>query len=286
MLKLNALVAPLFALFLGMTCASAQTDTIAPYEIVPDGREYTINLGANERNVREISVYFVSTGNISSAVEIKVAAPVGVKGSARFGYLGDQDPQIALASSPLIQAAKIRNSQRKENPTFPIIEESNGYGSAYVWYHLEKDACSGNKSSKYITQVKLDLSGINPSLYDGVFSITVALKEYKFTGAKVASIKPSSDGKYKGEPILLMGSIDYGNEYVNIVGWKGNKIASNRRIPVVKYVGYKGYSLSLARLKGYLNGGKFTFELSNGGDVYGVCFSAVRRRQVTNGYPK
>jgi hypothetical protein len=58
-----------------------------------------------------------------------------------------------------------------------------------------------------------------------------------------------------------------------------------KRIPIVKYVGYKGYGLSLARIKGLLNGGKATFELSNGGDIYGVCFSLARKRQVRNGYP-
>jgi hypothetical protein len=116
--------------------------------------------------------------------------------------------------------------------------------------------------------------------------VSVALQEFPFKRDQAASIKPSSDGKYRGEPILLMQTIAYGSEYVNIRQYaKSGKLRSARRIPIIKYVGYRGLSLSLARLRGLLNGGKATFELTNGSDIYGVCFSLARRRQVRNGYP-
>jgi hypothetical protein len=90
---------------------------------------------------------------------------------------------------------------------------------------------------------------------------------------------------YKGEPILLMSTMAYGGEYVSIVKWAKGKIASIKEIPVVKYVSYRGYNLSLARLNGTLSGGKVTYELSDGGLTYGVCLAAERRRQYANGYP-
>jgi len=54
-------------------------------------------------------------------------------------------------------------------------------------------------------KVKLDLSGIDPTLYDQGFSISIAVKESPFKGKRVASIKPSSDGKYYGEADLAHG---------------------------------------------------------------------------------
>jgi hypothetical protein len=273
----------LIASFVG---ATAFAESIPPYEVIADGKEYQIILGPKERNITDLSVYFVSTGNISTAVEIRVAGPKGIKGSVRGGVIGPQNAAEVVALPAALQPIRTRISNTKDAPDFGLTTSSDDarVGSAYVWYHLQKDNCSGGKTDRYVSQVKLDLTGIDPALYDLTFAITLSLKEFKFSGAMVASIKPSSDGKYKGEPILLMASIG-SPEYVNIVSWRNKKIASSRRIPVVKYVGYKGYGLSLARLRGVLNGGRATFELSNGGDIYGVCFTAVRRRQSANGYP-
>jgi hypothetical protein len=265
--------------------AHAQT-AIPPYEVVPDGQQYQITLGEKERNIKQLSIFFVSTGNVSSAVEIRVEGPMGIRGTVRGGFLGSASPQDVLSASGRLDPIRTRLSMEKDAKDFGLTVNGSDarVGSAYVWYHLQKNACSGGRTDRYISEVILDLSSIDPSLYALTFSIRLGLKEFKFSRSMVASIKPSSDGKYRGEPILLMASVGY-PEYVNIVRWAGNRIRSARRIPVVKYVSYKGYGLSLARLRSVLTGGRHTFELSNGGDLYGVCFNAVRQRQSVNGYP-
>jgi len=259
---------------------------IPPYEVVADGSEYQITLSAKEKGTTELSVYFVSAGNVSTATEIRVAGPMGIRGTVRGGFLGTQNAATAVSAPAPFDPIRIRSSNVKDSTDFALIASSSDSqtGAAYNWYHLQKDNCGGNAKDRYVSLMKLDLTGVNPALFDSSFQITLSLKEFKFKGAMVASIKPSSDGKYKGEPILLMGQVG-SPEYVNVVSWRNKKIAGQRRIPVVKYVGYKGYSLSLARLNGVLNGGKATVELSNGGDIYGVCFTMVRRRQSVNGYP-
>lgn len=278
-------VAILQVLILLPNISFAQT-AIPPYEIVADGSEYQITLSPKEKGISEISVYFVSTGNISTATEMRVAGPMGIRGTVRGGFLGTENAATVVTAAAPLAPIRIRSSNVKDAADFPLVASTDNsqFGTAYNWYHLQKDNCAGSAKDRYLSIMKLDLTGVNPTLFDSSFQITLSLKEFKFKGAMVASIKPSSDGKYKGEPILLMGQVG-SPEYVNIVSWKNKKIAGQRRIPVVKYVGYKGYSLSLARLNGVLNGGRSTVELSNGGDIYGVCFTMVRRRQSVNGYP-
>lgn len=267
------------------SAAIAQTD-IPPYQVTSDGTQYQIELGPSHRSLKELSVYYISTGNITTTAEIQIEGPMGIKGSVVGGFLGDQDPATVLTSGKGLAPIRTRLSFKKDAKDFGLTPSSSDprAGSAYVWYHLQKDNCGGARSDKYISQLKIDLSGVDPALYDLTFRIRLGIKELKFTRSMVASIKPASDGKYRGEPILLMSSVGY-PEYVNIVNWRGKRITRTRRIPVVKYVSYKGYGLSLARLNGVLNGGKATFELTNGGEIYGVCFTAVRKRQSVNGYP-
>jgi hypothetical protein len=275
----------LLALLASIPMAHAQE--LAPYEVVPDGREYGIRMGTNERSLKAISVYFVSTGNVSNKVEVAVQGPASIVGTARAGFLGGQGAAQALSISTAVQSVLVRSYEKKKGMS-SFSPVSYGYSDAYanVSFHIQKDACAP-ATSKYVAQVKLDLSGIDPALYDQGFTISIAVKESPFKGKKVASIKPSSDGKYYGEPILLMETVGWGGEYVNKVTWKGGRIVATKRLPIVKYVSYRGYGLSLARIKGILNGGKHTFELSSSGsdEVYGVCLKAVRARQRINGYP-
>ncbi len=280
-------VCTLLTLSIFALVSRAAAQELAPYEIVPDGRQYEIEMGPSERSLKTISVYFVSTGNVSNNVTVDVIGPQGILGTVRSGFIGGEVAANALASPIAVGDVSVRSYPNpKEVPSFATAPYGSdtrvGYASAN--FHLQKDAC-GAKTSRYVAQVKLDLSGISPALYDQVFSIILAVKETPFQGDRVASIKPSSDGKYRGEPILLMQTVGYGNEYVNKVTWKGGKIVARKRIPIVKYVGYMGYGLSLARIKSILGGGKHTFELSNGGEIYGVCLKATRTRQRVNGYP-
>jgi hypothetical protein len=197
------------------------------------------------------------------------------------------DEQLKVVPWQLQTRMKIRNElglKANEYDGFAIAREG-GNGTMSFLYHSQKDACAPERTEVFHTGVWFDLSGISPDLRATGFTIRLAMREHQFQGARVASIKPASDGKYRGEPILLMGAVQYGGEYVNVVRRSRAGVRSTRRIPVVKYVSYKGYTLSLARLRNVLRGGRATFELTNGGLIYGVCFELRRRRQVANGYP-
>ena len=66
----------------------AEAQELAPYEIVPDGRQYEIQMGPSERSLKNLSVYFVSTGNVSNNVTVDIMGPQGILGTARGGALG------------------------------------------------------------------------------------------------------------------------------------------------------------------------------------------------------
>jgi hypothetical protein len=267
--------------------ASAFAQELAPYQIIPDGKQYEIRLGPNQRSLKAISVFFVSTGNMSNLVQITLSGPVGIRGIARGGYIGDLDAATALTTNhPTIAQYGIREyGAKKTAESFATTSSYDPmYGYVAPWFHLTKDAC-GKKSDKYVAQVKLDLSGVDPTFYDQIFSIQISVTEQRFQRRPVASIKPSSDGKYFGEPILLMNTVGYGDEFVTKNTWRGGRIVASVKLPVVKYVGYMGYGLSLVRIKNVLKGGKHTWDLTNGGEIYGVCLQAVRKRQRINGYP-
>jgi hypothetical protein len=284
-MNIRIVISLVASLLVSGTAAVAQE--LSPYQVVPDGKQYEIRMGPSQRSLKTISVYFVSTGNMSNAVQINLSGPVGIRGTARGGFIGDLDGATALATNySTIQPYGIRAYGQKDSTENFVTASSYNpyYGYVSPWFHLTKDAC-GKKSDRYVVQVKLDLSGVDPALYDRVFSIQVAVKEQKFSRKPVASIKPSSDGKYFGEPILLMNTVGYGNEFVTKNTWRGGQIVRSVKLPVVKYVGYMGYGLSLIRIKKVLKGGKHTWDLTNGGEIYGVCLKATRTRQRVNGYP-
>lgn len=263
----------------------AYADDIPPYKIDADGSQYEVVLGAPQKGMSKVSVYFESKGNVSNAVFVRVGGPAGTRGRIRGARVLDssQSEQEVLQTLSAADSYKVFGSDLKEYDEFEIADALAGNASE-VLYHLQKDACQPRKLSRYLSEINLDLSAIDQEEFDRGFTIKVAVLEIPFPGATLASIKPSSDGKFRGEPILLMGSIGYGGEYVKIIRRRKNRVVSQRTIPVVKYVGYRGKTLSLARLRGLLRGGKATFELTGGGYVYGVCFELSRRRQVANGY--
>jgi|LauGreDrversion4_2_1035121.scaffolds.fasta_scaffold18625_1 hypothetical protein len=285
-MNVRSILLLLVSLIVTGNSAFAQTE-LAPYEIVPDGKQYEIQLGPDQINLKTLSVFFVSTGNMSNAVQINLSGPVGIRGTARGGFIGGLDAANALKTNhPTISSYGIRAYGVKNTTESFVTASSYDPYSGYIapWFHLTKDACGG-KSDRYVAQIKLDLSGVDPALYSQIFSIQISVKEQKFSRKPVASIKPSSDGKYFGEPILLMNTVGYGNEFVTKNTWRGGKVVASVKIPVVKYVGYRGYGLSLIRIKNVLKGGKHTWDLTNGGEIYGVCLQAVRKRQRVNGYP-
>jgi hypothetical protein len=231
---LLALTASLFPLF------SAAAQSAPVYEVVADGTTYQANFTAATRNIKEFTVYFVSEGNNSTSVAVGLQAPNGARAKAQIGFLGAKDVKQAVSDLSFGMETKFRNTTSKKEFSESVVkaeEGSSSLGSSYSWFHLHKDACSGSKKSQYLAKVTVNVSDVDPALYEKGFTVFVALQEYRFKGAQVASIKPASDGKYFGEPILLMGTIAYGNEYVNIRRYaKEGKLRSMKRIPVVKYV--------------------------------------------------
>jgi hypothetical protein len=285
-MHVRSILALVASLVVTGSSAVAQQD-LPPYEIVPDGKQYEIQMGPDQRSLKTISVFFVSTGNMSNAVQINLSGPIGIRGSVRGGPIGVLDASTALTRNhPTITQYGIRASGVKDTTESFVTASSYDpyYGYVAPWFHLTKDAC-GSKKDRYVAHIKLDLSGVDPAVYDQIFSIQIAVTELKFSRKPVASIKPSSDGKYFGEPILLMNTVGYGNEFVTKNTWKNGKVVASVKLPVVKYVGYMGYGLSLIRIKGVLKGGKHTWDLTNGGEIYGVCLKAIRTRQRINGYP-
>lgn len=286
-MKLRYLVLLVFSLFVQIQSSFARD--LEPYLINPDGRRYGMNLGPNEKDVDNISVYFYSAGNVSNAMSVEVMGPTGIVGTARGGSIGTRDGLAAIkANSPIIQSYTARQYPNYEDmPSFSTVATGNDpmYGYVGAWSHIHKDACAP-KTSRYVVQVNLNISKVDRAAFDRGFSLTLSVNEVKFGGTTWASIKPSSDGQYHGEPILLMGIVGYGNEKVNKTTWRAGKRVATTQIPVVKYVSWHGKGLSLARIKDVLRGGgKHTWELTDGKQVYGVCLKAVRVRQKVNGYP-
>ncbi len=270
-------------------CAGAlPCGAISQQQVVADGTEASFSFGAGYIPSEPFAVYFTSPGIVSLAVEVGVDGPPGLAGKVEGALLGKGTrDDTSIDSSSLrwegYQIIAAGAKGRKEYASF-VIDPSGEGGAISFLYHLQKDACLPREDVVYVSRLVLDLSAIPQAQFEQGFSIRVALREYNYPGSQVASIKPASDGKYRGEPILLMGTMQHGGEYVNIIRRSNGKVRSRRRIPVVKYVSHRGQALSLARLQGVLRGGKATFELSNGGAVYGVCFSLERRRQFANGY--
>ncbi len=283
----RALFLALISLIVPVLSANAQT--ALAYEVVADGTTYQARFTAATRDIKEFTVYFVSEGNNSTSVALGLQGPNGTRAKGQIGFIGTREAQEVVGDLNFGAEAKFRSTSSKKEFSEAVVstqDSSSSSGNVYNWFHLHKDACSGTKTSRYLAKVTVNVSNVDPVLYEQGFTVFVSLQEYRFKGEQASSIKPASDGKYRGEPILLMGTVSYGNEYVNIRQYtKAGKLRFARRIPIVKYVGYRGLSLSLGRLRGLLNGGNATFELTNGGDIYGVCFSLVRKRQVRNGYP-
>lgn len=161
-------------------------------------------------------------------------------------------------------------------------------GIARAIFHMHKDECAakGKKAIKHIGVLSVDYSGINPAFFDSGFVIKIGVKEYNWQGSRASSLKERGDGMFK-EPLMLMASVaSYGSEYFNLVRWAGGKVAGITKLPVAKYAGYKGLTLSVGRLGGKLKGGVATVELTDGSWIYsGGCFKMQAVRQSTNGYP-
>jgi hypothetical protein len=276
----------LAALFCFAQASFAQSDYV-PSQIEPNGTIYESKLSGTHSQYKQLSAYFVVSGEkATTPAEVYVEGPPGIVLTVRTAQLGQRQPAAMFENSKLWNATQLVSGAtgRATSSVRLVGTEGATISSANVYFHIQRDACAGRGLS-YIVQFSLDMSAIPQSTYDAGFTVKLGTKEYPYKGGQRASIKPSSDGMYRGEPISLFETISYGNEIMRLVTWKGGRIVKQDTTPVVKYVGYKGISLSLARIKKFLTGGKASFELTNRINVYGVCFLRARKRQSANGYP-
>jgi hypothetical protein len=150
---------------------------------------------------------------------------------------------------------------------------------------LQKNAC-GKAKDKYLVRMKVDLSGVDPVLLQNGTSLGASFSEVAYRGGKAASIKPFSDGMFAPNALLLMSSIRYGSEGIFQTKWKNGALGTNRVVPIVAYAGYRNLTLTRSVVTSLLSeGGKATFDITDGNTAYSVCFKMQRTRQSKNGYP-
>lgn len=156
-------------------------------------------------------------------------------------------------------------------------------------FTLNKDNCLSKKTT-YL--VKLTITP--PTSLTTAYSTTAAMKSYKYSGARHTSLKPKSEGKYHPNPIMLMRALSgpgymlgRGSGRVLIYSWKGGKPKQISSTKTGDYTFWRGLLLTRTPLSTSVlkKGGKATFELNNGRDMYGVCLELKRKRQKANGYP-
>ena len=117
--------------------------------------------------------------------------------------------------------------------------------------------------------------------------VTLAIRasDSDFNGDMAASIKPTSDGKFAPQPILLMSFLgSFCGQHLEISKWSSGKITSKSSTESKDLIPYNGHLLTRTPLGRFLSGGKGTFELFNGRSSYSVCFELKRKRQKVNGY--
>ncbi len=178
------------------------------------------------------------------------------------------DPLCALLQS-------LEQSQPQAARYSPAIATT--YQSFTV--RVSQDACAP-KSTRYLVKFELSIPARNESL-----TITARATSNIFSGAKAASIKPVSDGKFAPQPILLMSFL--GNlcgQRLELSKWSAAKRISKSTTEPKDLIPYNGRVLTRTPIGSFLTGGKGTFELFNGRTNYGVCFELRKRRQKVNGY--
>lgn len=112
----------------------------------------------------------------------------------------------------------------------------------------------------------------------------ISFTEQNYSGYQGASIKPESEGKFAPQPILLMSPLTSCFQELSFVSWrKGRPTVAPLRLEDT--ISYRGNSYNRLPIGGILGGGRGVFDLENGQNSYGVCFSLSATRQGVNGYP-
>lgn len=251
------------------------------------GSSYQINIPAALPPTQQIVVWYKSRGAGAIAVDYHVIAPQGT--GATFGaerYV----PQRMLrgrSQESFLKEHRISPSMRPFRKIAAVTDDSSSVSASARWF-VSRDACASTRT-QYRVGLLLDFSQVNEEVRTSGFSLQVQFLEVPWRGSRAASIKPSSDGRFSPEPLLLMSSIAAasGNrDEIVLRRWSRSKIRSNSRIAIRDYVLYRDLFLSRSTIGAALSGGRGSFDMDNGVFTYSVCFDLARIRQTTNGYPE
>jgi hypothetical protein len=234
----------------------------------------------------EINGTKVTSGLQDAATQIPSASQSTNTVSQNAANIFSDNNQIASDTSGI--GVSSQNNSISNQPSSQNIQietsEITGFGVLKTYGVLQKDACNSRKN-RYFVRIRLNFSNVDTSALTDPVTISVKFLYEDHKGSKAATIKPVSDGKYAPKPLLLMSSVQSYNENVSMIEWRNGRPVS-RLLKVNDYVFYRGLSLTRTVIDAILRGGgRRTFELTNGYNAYGVCFSLVRRRQNVNGYP-
>jgi len=135
--------------------------------------------------------------------------------------------------------------------------------------------------------MKVDLSAVDSALIQNGTTIGASFREVHYRGGKAASTKPRSDGMFAPNPLLLMTSIRSGSEMIFQTRWQANgRLLTIRPVSILAYAPNRNLTLTRSVVTDLLaEGGKATFDLTDGQTAYSGCFTMSRVRQVQNGYP-
>jgi len=162
-------------------------------------------------------------------------------------------------------------------------------GSNAATFVLLKDICN-NGVKRYLVRLVMDLSAVDAATRAAGFDISVQYATQQYKGRRAASIKPTSEGKFAPQPLLLMQSISgfgafFGSgESIELVKFKKGKVRSRAEIDIEDYVPYRDLFLTRSLIGRQLRGGKGMFVLSNGSSAYGLCLPLSRRRSYAGNY--
>lgn len=200
----------------------------------------------------------------SQVPQTSVAKP-GAKGTSN-----DEDIVVP------IDAANATSSQ-------PTIDQL--YGSATGF--LEKDNCASIKN--YLVKLTVKLDKVSAAALAQGFNVQARLQEVEYSGPRVGSLKPISDGKYAPHPLLLMQSLG-GGQWINLVKWAGGRPKILMKVAATPSLAFhRGYVLIRILADKLIAGGRgelINFELTNGRSVYNICGKRAKVRWRVNGYPE
>ncbi len=190
-----------------------------------------------------------------------------------------------LASIPGI--CDVTENKPKDSPEPGDGVSPTGTSSATGYGLMERDKCSS--SIRYAIAVKVNLRSIDWTQYPSGLKIGVILKAKAYSGNIRAALKPSSDGKFFPQPIMLMATTGYSfisGEYMRAVFFKRGRVSRTLKLNRGDYIYYRGTVFRREPVGKLMSGGRAVLEMVNNGNAtaYGVCVSLNRRRQEFNGY--